>query len=456
MEGTFAPTFTMLDRLYAEPVMQAVFDEQRCIEYWLDVERALAVSQGQLGIIDPAEAAAVVHAARAENIDSDALWAQAKTVGYPIMGLVRAVAANIPSGVPERVHDGATTQDIMDSALAMMLRDAVLRLIDLNGALGDAIAAAVELHADTVMAGRTHALQAVPTTYGAKMAVFLAQLKRHHERLDQLLARVSVVSLHGAAGTSAALGPRSAELRAAVAMRLGLSTTDVPWHVARDSVLEFGQVCTQVAATAARLAREVIDLSRTEIAEVAERGGHHHGASSTMPQKRNPIGSEAVVGLASTVYALSSALPRAAEAGHERAAGEWQIEWYVVPHVACLTAAALAEMADVARGLSIRPTAMAENLAADGGLLMAEAYMIGLAARAGRQAAHDVVYAASETVRATGMPLVAAVAAECARSGIAAPQEATPDSYLGEAQAVCDRALADWKACHNRRPSAVS
>jgi 3-carboxy-cis,cis-muconate cycloisomerase len=353
----------------------------------------------------------------------------------------------MPDGVPERVHYGATTQDIMDTALALQLRDALRRLDELALALGDALARLVDSHRETVMAGRTHAQQAVPTTLGAKLAVFLGQLTRHRARIAEGLPRIAVVSLHGAGGTSAAYGPRADEVRDRVALELGLASEPVPWHVARDGVVEFGQLCTQLAATAARLAREVIDLSRTEIGELGESGGHHRGASSTMPQKRNPIGSEAVVGLAVTAEALAGALPRAAEAGHERSAGEWQVEWHVVPQVACLTAAALLRAAEVVEGLAVHPDAMAANLRADGGLIMAEAYMMALAPALGRQRAHDVLYAAARAVREDGLDLHAAVLAACGAQD-PLPDLPTPGGYVGSCAGVCDAALRAWRALH--------
>jgi 3-carboxy-cis,cis-muconate cycloisomerase len=440
--------FSLLTRLHVDPEMQEVFSEDRSIADWLRVEGALAEAQAALGHISATECDAVL-AALETAIDRDALWRDAANVGYPILGLVRAVAAAIPGSVPERVHYGATTQDIMDTALALALRDALGRLQELVDELGEALASLATAHRDTVMPGRTHAQQAVPTTLGAKLAVFVAQLARHRERLEQALPRIAVLSLHGAGGTSAALGPESTALRTRMAAQLGLRADDVPWHVARDGVVEFGQLCTQLAATAARLAREVIDLSRTEVGELSEASGHHRGASSTMPQKRNPIGSEAVIGLAVTAQALAAALPRAAEAGHERAAGEWQVEWHVLPQVACLTAAALRGAAEVVAGLDVDPAAMQRNLHADGGLIMAEAYMIALAPALGRQQAHDVVYAAAQDVRVRALTLEEAVRERC---GALEDVGALPTSgdYVGSAPAVCDTALTTWRTGRTR------
>ena len=206
------------------------------------------------------------------------------------------------------------------------------------------------------------------------------------ERLDAVRARAVVVQLFGAAGTAAALGPDSRAVRHGVAKRLGLGVVDVPWHTARDAVAELGFVLAAAAATCGKLAREVVELSRPEIGEVREEGGHLRGASSTMPQKANPIGSEAVVGLSILAAQHAGALLASMQGTHERAAGEWQAEWDALPLVSAAAAGALAGARRVVAGLSVFPERMRANLDADGGTIMAEAAMMALAgaARAGR------------------------------------------------------------------------
>jgi 3-carboxy-cis,cis-muconate cycloisomerase len=333
------------------------------------------------------------------------------------------------------VHYGATTQDIMDTGLALQLRSALDRLETLVDRLAAALAVHVEAHRATVMAGRTHAQQAVPTTLGAKLAVFLGELARHRDRLREARPRIARVSLYGAAGTSAALGERAAEIRERMASALGLGADPVPWHVARDTIAEYGLLCSMAAATCARFAREVIELARTEIGELAEAAGHHRGASSTMPQKANPVRSEAVVGLAGAAESLAPALLRAMESGHERAAGEWQTEWFAVPTLSRLAAGCLWTSAEIAEELRVDPDAMARNLAQDHGLILAEAHMIRLAPQLGREAAHDAVYAAAREARETGREL----------AGVLDTVPIYPEDYLGEALAVCDAALAQYR-----------
>jgi len=438
------PPFRLLDRLYADDGMAAIFSEERTIGTWLQTEAALARAQAAAGILRPEDADAITAVAVMDTIDPGRLWAESRNVGYPILPLVRMLAAALPAGPNGRVHYGATTQDIMDTGLALQLSAALLRLDELASSLGDRLAHHLEEHRGTVMAARTHAQQAVPTTFGAKLAVFLTEFARHRERLREAHPRLAVLSLFGAGGTSAALGPAVAEVRTHMARELGLRPTQVPWHVARDGVAEFGHLCALLAATCCRLGREVIDLSRTEIDELHESTGHHRGASSTMPQKANPILSEAIVGMAASAGALASSNYRLMEAGHERAAGEWQIEWHTIPTLAGLAGGCLAVANELVDGWQVRPVAMRENLAVDGGLVMAEAQMMRLAPVLGRERAHDVVYAAAAAARRTGQRLTDLLDGADGADGAVNPVQA--EAYLGDIDGVCAAALRIWQA----------
>lgn len=434
----------MLLRVFGDPDTAEIFSERALVQSWLDVEVALAAAQADLGLLDGATARAIADAARLENIDLGALWSDTRTVGYPILPLIKQIEIALPAEHRGRVHFGATTQDIMDTALSLQLRTAARRQDVLLRRFGDALAHLTVEHSSTVTAARTHAQQAVPTVLGVKFAVYLAEVARHRARLAQASVDIEVVSLFGAGGTSAAYGSKAQLLRERVAARLGLATVDVPWHVARDSLAAFAAAGAAMAATAARFAREVIDLSRTEIGELAEVGGYLRGASSTMPQKSNPIDSEAVVGLAASSSALSSAMLRAMEAGHERSAGEWQIEWQVLPQLVALCSSALLTVGTIAKGLRVFPDRMLENLAADGGLVMAEAYMMGLARTLGRDEAHELVYAAAQRARQSGIPILDVLrdsSPEHVRADIA---EIGPDSYLGEPEVTIAAALSLW------------
>jgi 3-carboxy-cis,cis-muconate cycloisomerase len=413
------------------------------------VERALAATQAELGVI-PGDAAALIESvAVPENIDLVELRARTLVVGYPILPLLEQLGERSPEAA-RHLHWGATTQDIMDTGLALLGRRAFERIEALTQALGDELAAKADAHRATVMPGRTHAQPAVPVTFGGKLSVWLAELTRHRERLRAARARFAVVQLFGAAGTAAALGHESRSIRHGVAERLGLGVVDVPWHAARDSLAEAGSVLAATAGTCGKLAKEVIELSRPEVGEVRETGGHLRGASSTMPQKANPIDSEAVVGLSILAAAQSGALLAALQGTHERAAGEWQAEWDALPLLFAATAGALARTHGLMEGLQVFPERMRENLDGEGGLLMAEAAMIALAGVVGRAAAHDLVARGSTVARAEGISLREALERALDSETLAAlpplDEVLDPGSYLGESDSIVAAALGGWNS----------
>lgn len=441
--------FSLLDCLVGDAEQADIFSRRGAVEGWLAAERAVALAQADCGVLTAHEAAAVTAAARYKNVDTERLWARSRVIGYPIVGLIEQVRQAMGPQVAGRLHFGVTTQDIMDTGLVLQVSRSIAALDASLGRLGDTVARRAGEHAETVMAARTHGQQAVPTTFGATLATLLGQLARHRERLAQTSARIDVVALFGAGGTAAAFGPRSREIRSAFARHLGLRDTAISWHVERDTVAEFGWVCATLTAACAKLGRNVADLSRTEIAEVFEPFESHRGASSTMPQKVNPISCEALIGLSGAAGSLTSALLRMQEAGHERSAGEWQIEWHVIPQLAGLAGAALAEARTLVDGLRVDAHRMRANLDLDGGLVMAEAQMIQLAGDLGQGVAHDLVYEASTRARATGRRLADAlqdVAAEQGRAQLLPQPLVTADAYLGEAPMAAEHAARLWRS----------
>lgn len=437
--------FTMLHRAFGDPEMEAIWSETATIEGWLRTEAALSLSQAEVGDLDPAWARAIADACTIASLDVAAIWAGMANVGYPILGLVRQIASRLPDGPSGVVHYGATTQDIMDTGCSLQIA-AALDLLDARvGALGDALADQAERHADLVMAGRTHGQQAVPTTLGAKLAVFLRQTARVRADLAAVRPEVCQLSLFGAGGSSAGFGPKAERLRAAMAPRLGLAVPDGPRHAARDGFAAYGAVLARAAALCTRLAREVIDLSRTEIGEIGEAAGHHRGASSTMPQKANPIDSEMVLGMAVVAADLSGSLYRAMEVQQERSAGEWQIEWHVLPQLSCLASGALRVSARIVENLAVHPERMAANLAAEQGRTIAEAYMFVLAPALGRERAHDVVYEAAVRSKRDGVDLRTALVEAAGADGDRIP-ELTPADWLGDSRAQTSAAVAAWRS----------
>jgi 3-carboxy-cis,cis-muconate cycloisomerase len=440
--------WTMLQDTFGDPVMTTTFSQASTIRGWSRVEAALAEAQGRLGVIPADAAEAIVARIDALSIPDGALTPGIRPVGYPLVDLLAAIGRDAPAGVAAYLHWGATTQDIMDTGLALQLADALDRLETLVAALGDVIVPHARRHRSTVMAARTHGQQAVPTTFGAKAATWLAELTRQHDRLVQARPRVAVVELFGAGGTTAAMGPQAAAIRHEVARLLGLTSTDVPWHAARDGVAEACGVAASMASTCVRIAREVVDLARTEVGEVHETLSHGRGSSSTMPQKANPILSESIVGMGSIALSLMPAALTAMQVRHERAAGEWQIEWDVVPAMMTMAAGSLALTAEMVGGLDVDPSRMRANLDMDGGLVMAEALMMGIAPVAGRARAHELVYDLCARARRDGRSLRDVVVSDLPDDLAARLPDADtlldPVRYLGEAEAIVDAALVAW------------
>ena len=437
-------SFDLLTQVAGDPEMRLIFSEHATVDAWLRTEVALATAQAELGIIPAHARDAIAEVAVADRIDMDRLWEETRVVGYPILPLIRQLDELLPPEERGTTHMGATTQDIMDTGLVLQLVAASDYLIALLDRVGDELARRAVEHVGTVMPARTHAMHAVPTTFGAKLAGYLSDITRHRERAVETRRNVAAISLHGAGGTSAAYGAQSQRLRALVAAELGLRAVDVPWHVSRVHVAEWAQAWILTIGSAARLAREVIDLARNEIAEVSEQDGHHRGASSTMPQKRNPITSETIVGCSIVAGSLSAAVARIMEPGHERAAGEWHAEWFVFPTLASLAASALDGMASLVAGMQVNAEQMRANLDLDHGLIMAEAYMIGLAPSLGRERAHDIVYEAAGSSRSKNIDLRAALESVIPADRLDALQSIDHAAYVGECAHIVDVAVAAW------------
>jgi len=441
--------FAPLTDVFGDDVVLEHFSERSLVSVWLEVERALAAAQVECGVIPEAAAAAIDAAARPEAIDLQLLRERSRVVGYPILPLLEQVAAASPAA-GMHVHWGATTQDIMDTGLALTAVRVLDRIGVLLAMLGDGVAGLANAHRRTVMAGRTHAQPAVPITFGGKLAVMLAELTRHRERLRRARATIGVVELFGAAGTAAALGAGSVEIRRAVARRLELDVVDLPWHTARDGVTEAACAAAGLAATCAKLGREVVELSRPELGEVREGGGRLRGASSTMPQKANPIGSEATIGMALVAAQQVGVLLSAMQAPHERAAGEWQAEWDAFALTLAAAGGAVARAGDVVRDLRVEAERMRANLLSDGGTIMAEAAMMAVAEVVGRAEAHDLVYDAAAEARREGIMLRDALERTLPADVLSAlPPLADildPDGYLGETEREIDASLTAWHA----------
>ena len=426
--------------------MREVFSDRGYLACCLETEAALARAQASVGMIPAAAAEEITRKAVVGNLDFDQLRQECEVVGYPILGLVRQVAAACDGDAGGYVHWGATTQDIMDTAVVLQLREALdLVAADLQ-ACAELLRALAVRHRDVPMAGRTHLQHALPITFGFKAAIWRDPLVRHLQRLAQLRPRVLTGQFGGAAGTLASLGAGGLAVRAALMKELGLREPEITWHVSRDSLAEAVLFTGLVTGSLAKIATDMTLMMATECAEAFEPYQHGRGASSTMPQKRNPISSELIVASAKVVRQQSALMLDASVHDFERATGPWHAEWVAIPQSFIATSGALAQSRLMLAGLTINAGRMAHNLGLTGGLIVTEAVMMGLAPAMGRQKAHDIVYDACREVAVGGRTLLQVLAADPAVSSHfneAQLQDLLePKNYLGSAGLMVDRAVA--------------
>ncbi|SDD84361.1 class-II fumarase/aspartase family protein [Belnapia rosea] len=431
--------------MFGTAAMRAIFADEALIGRYVEVELALARAQAETGVIPAEAAAAIAEAGRAMTVDFDRLRRETEIVGYPILPIVHQLAeAAGPAG--GYVHWGATTQDIMDSATILQIRDALALVSTDLLALRDILADLAGRHRTTPMAGRTHLQQALPVTFGYKVAVWLSMIERHIERLDQMRPRVLLGQLAGAAGTLASLAPDGLRVQAAFCQVLGLGQPSATWHVARDGLAEVVAFLGLVTGSLGKIATDVMLMMATEFAEVAEPFVKGRGASSTMPQKRNPISSELMLAAAKAVRQHVALMLDGMIHDFERATGPWHAEWVAIPESFIMTGGALAQARFMLSGLIVDAGRMRANLEITGGLIVAEAVMMAAAPKLGRQHAHDIVYDACRIAATERRPLADVLAGVPviveALGGIEAVRtHCDPANYLGHAPEMVDRQL---------------
>jgi 3-carboxy-cis,cis-muconate cycloisomerase len=427
--------------MFSDARMREVWSDENRTAKYLDIERALAKVQGQLGIIPQEAADEIVKNCELSQIDWVKLKAKTEQIGYPIIAVVNQINANCRDKLGEYCHWGATTQDITDTAAVLQMREG-LALIeqDLNE-IGDALASLAKKYRDTPVIGRSNLQQATPITFGYKMASILAGIDRHRERLQQLKPRVLMGEFGGASGTLSSLESGAMATQAALMKELGLAQPLISWHTVRDTIAEVGAFLGLVGGSLGKIAMDVKLMMQTEVAEVFEPYAPGRGSSSTMPQKRNPIHANI-----SVARQHSAALMDAMVADHERSTGPWEIEWVSLPEIFCLMSGALKQTRFVLKGLEVDAGRMRSNIDMTHGLVMSEAVMMGLGPYIGREYAHDLVYDLCREAIAKNRPLIEilAVHPKITKHVTRAQLEAMcePANHLGQAGVMVDRVLA--------------
>ncbi|KAL3443535.1 L-Aspartase-like protein [Aspergillus insuetus] len=391
--------------LFGTEEIRKVFNDESYISRCIDAEAALARAQSTCGVIPSHIGPLVTSKVTSTPLDMDRLRTETEIVGYPILPLVRQLSAMCGSEAGKYVHWGATTQDIMDLASILQMKRGLEIVERLVGEIIGVLRGLSVRYRDTPMAGRTHLQHALPVTFGYKCAVWLSGFQRHAARLKEMRERVLMVQFGGAAGSLASLGDGDdgIRVRKALAEELGLSDPPITWHVARDGIAEVTNYLALLGGSMGKLALDVIFMSSNELGEVSEPFVPHRGASSTMPQKRNPISSEVILAASKVLRSNAGLVLDGMVADFERASGPWHLEWVAVPESFVIAVGALEQTKFALGGLCVHSEAMLRNLHSTKGLIVAEAVMMGLAPAVGRQRAHDIVYeACRESIEAGG------------------------------------------------------
>ena len=443
----------MPDTLFATDAMRAVFSARARIARMLEFEAALAHAEAEAGIIPWAAADTIAGECDAAAFDVLAIEEAATRAGNLAIPLVAALTRKVAAAdavAKGYVHWGATSQDVIDTGLVLQLREALLLVRRDVTRLADLLVERARAHATTVLAGRTWLQQALPVSLGLKLAGVVGALDRDLQRIDISGKRALVVQFGGAVGTLASLQDKGLLVAESLGRRLSLSTPDMPWHTHRDRLCEIASVLGMLTATLGKLARDLSLLSQTEVGEVLEPDAPGRGGSSTMPQKRNPVGASIALAAATRVPALVSTMFAAAIQEHERGLGNWPAEWETLPGIFLLTSGALAAMIEVAEGLDVRADRMRANLDLTRGLVFAEAVQMELAPKIGRDTAHSLIAGACRRAALQGRHLRDILLEEPDISKLLDPPTLDrlfdPLRYLGETRAFIDRTLANHAA----------
>jgi adenylosuccinate lyase len=384
-----------LQHLWGTDELRSIFSEENRIQKWLDFEAALAAAQAELGIIPAAAAKEIAAEASIKNIDITAMSTEIRRIKHSLVPALKQLQAHCSKENGEWVHYGATTQDVVDTGVALQLKEFhAVAMRDLK-AVGNELAKLAVKHRDTLMVGRTHGVQALPITFGHKCAVWLDEIGRHHERLVQAAPRVLVGMLAGAVGSQASLGPKAIELEKLMLEKLGLGVPTISWAPARDRFTEYTSLLAMIGATLSKIGNELFNMQRNEFGEIEEGFSEGKLGSSTMPHKRNPTSAENLAGLSRPLRYNAAMMIEGMVQEGERDGIAWKMEWKALPECCMIAGAMLFQAKNLLAGLKVNADVMAANLDKMRGYLLSERVMLELSERVGKQTAHEWIYEAS-------------------------------------------------------------
>ena len=441
----------LLDGLFYSPSVEPFFSDSASIQFMLDFESALARADSKAGVI-PGNAASVISAnCRAALFNLPELAAAVPTaanLAIPLVKQLTQLVAKQNSDAARFVHWGATSQDVIDTALILQLRSASTVILSDLDSLCDSLAATADKHRATPVVARTLLQQALPTSFGLIVAGWLDALLRHRNRLLALNENAFVLQFGGAVGTLAALGAHGLPVAKHLAAELSLPLPPAPWHSHRDRIAEIASTFALCAGTLNKIAHDLSLHMQTEIGELAEPRATGRGGSSTMPHKQNPVSCAAILAAANRVPGLVTTIFTTQSQEHQRGLGSWHAEWTTLPEIVRLTAGALHHLAALAPNLQISTARMCENLELTHGLIYAEAISMTLAEKIGRAAAHEKIEAACQSAISSRRHLRDVLASQSELSSSDLDRLFDPRNYLGSSSALIDAILLNASSRH--------
>jgi len=445
--------------VYCTPELAGIFDEKTRFGRWLQIEAALAQVQGELGIIPKQAADEIVSRASLELLDLDRVALEYQQSRNSLVPVIRGLKQACAKDSCEFVHFGITTQDVLDTAQVLEQKDFMAVLYRDLKRLEKLLVGLAGNHRDTPMIGRTHGQQALPMTFGLKVVIWAAEIRRHVERLLALGPRLFTIQLSGAVGTMAALGPQAREVAHLTAQKLGLASSMPNWHTSRDIMAETAAYYGLVVSSLEKIASEIVQLAKTEIGELAEPAPGTAQSSSTMPHKKNPVISQRVAVLARHARALVSVVMDSMVHEHERDARALWSEWLALPQLAIYTGTALHYLISVIDGLEVRPERMLKNLYSQKELVVSEWLLFELANKMGKTNAQEKVQALIKLLE-NGDRIFKDILLEDPDIGPFIAQDnleylEKPERYCGLAAEIVDETLNDIKAKQANDPREI-
>ncbi|MCU5773611.1 adenylosuccinate lyase [Erwiniaceae bacterium BAC15a-03b] len=436
--------YLLIGNNFGTAEMRNIWSEHNRLTQQVRVEVALATAEGELGIIPQQAADAIASRADASLLDIDAIASAAAQMKHSLMPTLKALQQQCGEA-GEYIHYGVTTQDIVDTATVLQLKQALAIIVRDCAALSEILIQLAKKHQYTLMAGRTHGMQAQPTTFGFKVAVWLDEFIRHLDRLQQIAPRLLTGNLSGAICTHAALGEAGPQVERLALQQLGLNTPNIGWQAARDRFSEFASVAVLISGTLGKIGNELYNLMRTEISEIEEPFSIGKIGSTTMPHKRNPAALEGLASLTAPLLSSASLIYHSMHVEHERDAMSWRAEWLALPEICIYLSAQLQSARTVLPDITVNKPRMLANLQMQEGLLLSEKVMFEIGKKLGKQSAHHLIYQCAmqawEQQRAFQAVLLEQPLIAASVTGAELERWLDPANYIGSAPQKVDEVI---------------